>query len=150
MSKRYDFCIIGGGIVGLATGAALLKSRLGKRLLLLEKESRLAAHQTERNSGVIHLGIYYKPGSLEAELARVGNAAMVKFCRTAPWLMIFSCKPMTMRYMSSMSHRLPLPQLLISARLSHLKLGVRASIQAASQRTANVAASDLFFSGEAV
>lgn len=67
--------------MGLATGVALLESQSGKRLLLLEKERNLAAHQTGRNSGVIHSGIYYKPGSLKARLARSGNAAMVEFCR---------------------------------------------------------------------
>lgn len=81
MSKRYDFVIIGGGIIGLATGAALLQARRGATLLLLEKETRLAAHQTGRNSGVIHSGIYYKPGSLKAQLCRAGNAAMIDFCR---------------------------------------------------------------------
>ena len=81
MSKRFDFVIIGGGIIGLATGAALLEARLGAKLLLLEKETRLAAHQTGRNSGVIHSGIYYKPGSLKAQLCKTGNAAMVQFCR---------------------------------------------------------------------
>ncbi len=81
MSKRFDFVIIGGGIIGLATGAALLEARRGAKLLLLEKETRLAAHQTGRNSGVIHSGIYYKPGSLKAQLCKTGNAAMVQFCR---------------------------------------------------------------------
>jgi L-2-hydroxyglutarate oxidase len=81
MSERYDYVIIGGGIVGLATGAALLQKQPGARLLLLEKEKTLAAHQTGRNSGVIHSGIYYKPGSLKAKMAREGNAAMVEFCR---------------------------------------------------------------------
>jgi L-2-hydroxyglutarate oxidase len=81
MGKHYDFVIIGGGIVGLATSAALLRSRPGAQLLLLDKEKSLAAHQTGRNSGVIHSGIYYKPGSLKAKMAREGNAAMVEFCR---------------------------------------------------------------------
>ncbi len=81
ISKRYDFVIIGGGIIGLATGAALLQTRPGAKLLLLEKETRLAAHQTGRNSGVIHSGIYYKPGSLKAQLCRAGNTAMIEFCR---------------------------------------------------------------------
>ena len=80
MSKRFDFVIIGGGIIGLATGAALLEARRGAKLLLLEKETRLAAHQTGRNSGVIHSGIYYKPGSLKAQLCKTGNAVMVQFC----------------------------------------------------------------------
>ncbi len=77
----HDFVIIGGGIVGLASGAALLEAWPGARLLVLEKENQLAAHQTGRNSGVIHSGIYYKPGSLKAKMARKGNASMVAFCR---------------------------------------------------------------------
>ena len=81
MRKSFDFIIIGGGIIGLSTGAALLEARRGAKLLLLEKETRLAAHQTGRNSGVIHSGIYYKPGSLKAALCKAGNVAMIEFCR---------------------------------------------------------------------
>lgn len=73
----YDFCVIGGGIVGMATALKILEGRPGASLLLLEKEPRLAAHQTGHNSGVIHSGIYYQPGSLKAELSRRG-AAMTK------------------------------------------------------------------------
>lgn len=82
MSKPFDFVIIGGGIIGLSTGAALLAARPGAKLLLVEKENRLASHQTGRNSGVIHSGIYYKPGSLKAQLCRTGNKAMTEFCQT--------------------------------------------------------------------
>lgn len=81
MSQRFDFVIIGGGIIGLATGMALLNRQPKAKLLLLEKENRLAAHQTGRNSGVIHSGIYYKPGSLKAQLCKSGNAAIIDFCR---------------------------------------------------------------------
>src|SRR5271169_3042572 len=77
----YDFAIIGGGIVGLATGAALGRRYPFARILLLEKEADWAQHQTGRNSGVIHSGIYYKPGSLKAELCRGGNRRMVEFCQ---------------------------------------------------------------------
>jgi L-2-hydroxyglutarate oxidase len=76
-----DFAIVGGGIVGLATGMALARRFPTARLLLLEKEAGWATHQTGRNSGVIHSGIYYKPGSLKAKLAREGNRRMVEFCR---------------------------------------------------------------------
>lgn len=76
-----DFVIVGGGIVGLATGAALLAARPGARLRIVEKEDALAQHQSGRNSGVIHSGLYYRPGSLKARLARAGNAATVAFCR---------------------------------------------------------------------
>ena len=66
---KVDCAIIGGGIVGLSVGMALLRRQPGLRLLVLEKESELATHQSGRNSGVIHAGIYYKPGSLKARLA---------------------------------------------------------------------------------
>ncbi|WP_201742048.1 L-2-hydroxyglutarate oxidase [Mangrovicoccus ximenensis] len=76
----YDFCIIGGGIVGLATARAILAARPGASLLLLEKEDRLGRHQTGHNSGVIHSGIYYAPGSLKAQLCREGAARTKEFC----------------------------------------------------------------------
>ncbi|WP_172327198.1 L-2-hydroxyglutarate oxidase [Mangrovicoccus sp. HB161399] len=76
----HDFCIIGGGIVGLATARAILAARPGASLLLLEKEDRLGRHQTGHNSGVIHSGIYYAPGSLKAKLCREGAARTKEFC----------------------------------------------------------------------
>jgi len=76
----YDFTIVGGGIVGLAVGKALVERYPGRSVLVLEKERAWAAHQTGRNSGVIHSGIYYKPGSAKARLARAGNRAIVAFC----------------------------------------------------------------------
>ncbi len=76
----FDFAIIGGGIVGLATGVALVRRQLDARIVIIEKETKLAAHQTGHNSGVIHSGIYYKPGSLKARFAREGNERMVQFC----------------------------------------------------------------------
>jgi L-2-hydroxyglutarate oxidase len=77
---RYDYCVIGGGIVGLAAAMELVRKRPGASLLLLEKEGRLAAHQTGHNSGVIHSGIYYTPGSLKADLCRRGARATKEFC----------------------------------------------------------------------
>ena len=77
----HDFVVIGGGIVGLATGMRLLERFPGKSVLLLEKEQGICAHQSGRNSGVIHSGIYYRPGSLKAQLCRRGNASIVDFCR---------------------------------------------------------------------
>ena len=77
----YDFAIIGGGIVGLSTGMALGQRYPQARIVVLEKENRLASHQTGHNSGVIHSGIYYKPGSLKAQFAREGNRSMVAFCQ---------------------------------------------------------------------
>jgi (S)-2-hydroxyglutarate dehydrogenase len=76
----YDFAIIGGGIVGLATGAALGRRYPFARILLVEKELGFAQHQTGRNSGVIHSGIFNKPGSLKAEMALAGNKSMRAFC----------------------------------------------------------------------
>ncbi len=76
-----DFAIIGGGIVGLATALALSERYPQARLVVLEKEAGWAGHQTGRNSGVIHSGIYYKPGSLKAKMGRAGNRSMVEFCR---------------------------------------------------------------------
>jgi len=76
----YDFGIIGGGIVGLATGMAICQKFPHTRIVVWEKEQSWAYHQTGHNSGVIHSGIYYKPGSLKAQLSRAGNQSMVKFC----------------------------------------------------------------------
>ncbi len=77
----YDFAIIGGGIVGLSTGMALSQRYPNARIVVLEKESSLAFHQTGNNSGVIHSGIYYKPGSFKAEFCRKGNRSMLEFCQ---------------------------------------------------------------------
>ncbi|WP_127581721.1 L-2-hydroxyglutarate oxidase [Paenibacillus koleovorans] len=76
----YDYIIIGGGIVGLSTGMALLNDNPNARVLVLEKDGSWAQQQTGHNSGVIHSGIYYKPGSLKARMAREGNRSMVEFC----------------------------------------------------------------------
>ncbi len=78
---RIDCAIIGGGIVGLAAASMLSRRQPNASIVVLEKERDLAAHQTGRNSGVIHSGIYYKPGSYKARFAREGNASMVEFCR---------------------------------------------------------------------
>ena len=76
----HDVAIIGGGIVGLATAMAL-KERFDGSLVLLEAEERLASHQTGHNSGVIHSGLYYKPGSLKARNCVAGREALYRFCR---------------------------------------------------------------------
>ncbi|MFF5447299.1 L-2-hydroxyglutarate oxidase [Streptomyces sp. NPDC012888] len=75
-----DVLVIGGGIVGLSTAHALSRLAPGTRVVVLEKEAGPARHQTGRNSGVIHSGIYYRPGSLKARYAVRGAAEMVKFC----------------------------------------------------------------------
>lgn len=80
-STLFDITIIGGGIVGMATAYKIQKNRPDLRLLVLEKEDTLAAHQTGHNSGVLHSGIYYTPGSLKAENCINGRKQMVEFAR---------------------------------------------------------------------
>jgi (S)-2-hydroxyglutarate dehydrogenase len=79
--QSYDIVIIGGGIVGLSTAMHATRMLPQLRLLLVEKEDAVARHQSGHNSGVIHSGIYYKPGSLKAKFCVEGAAAMVDFCR---------------------------------------------------------------------
>ena len=76
-----DVVVIGGGIVGLATAWRLLQERPGLRLVLVEKEEGVARHQTGHNSGVIHSGLYYRPGSLKADHCRDGYDRLLAFCR---------------------------------------------------------------------
>ncbi len=76
-----DFLVVGGGIVGLATAWNIAQRFPDAQLQLLEKEASVAAHQSGRNSGVLHSGIYYKPGSLKATTCRNGRSAMVSFCQ---------------------------------------------------------------------
>jgi L-2-hydroxyglutarate oxidase len=77
---KYDVVVIGGGIVGLATAYKIKKAKPGLKLLLLEKENKLAAHQTGNNSGVIHSGLYYRPGSLKATNCINGYHQLISFC----------------------------------------------------------------------
>ena len=77
----FDYAIIGGGIVGLATALALCRRYPKAQIILFEKEPEFARHQSGRNSGVIHSGIYYTPRSLKARFAREGNHSMIEFCR---------------------------------------------------------------------
>jgi L-2-hydroxyglutarate oxidase LhgO len=79
--SRYDVVIVGAGVVGLAVGLEIRRRFPRLRLLLVEKEDGVARHQSGHNSGVIHSGIYYKPGSLKARLCVPGAAAMIEFCR---------------------------------------------------------------------
>ena len=86
-SNRFDFLVIGAGIVGLATARRLQSAWPGARVGVLEKESAIARHQSSHNSGVIHAGVYYPPGSLKATYCRAGNEATIAFCREhdVPW-----------------------------------------------------------------
>ena len=77
---QYDLIIIGGGIVGLATALRVLEQRPNLKVMILEKESSIGQHQTGHNSGVIHSGIYYKPGSLKAQNCINGYKQLLEFC----------------------------------------------------------------------
>src|SRR5262245_4428727 len=78
--RTFDLAVVGGGIVGLATAYRFTRRFPGKRVVVLEKEARVAEHQTGHNSGVLHSGIYYKPGTLKAVTCRAGKKAMEAFC----------------------------------------------------------------------
>ena len=80
-NTHYDYVIIGGGIVGLSTAMQLQQRQADKKILLLEKEDQFAKHQTGHNSGVIHAGVYYAPGSLKADFCKRGVDATLNFCK---------------------------------------------------------------------
>src|SRR5689334_12566740 len=79
--ERADVVVVGGGIVGLATARAVLCAHPGTSVVVLEKETTVGAHQSGRNSGVIHAGVYYQPGSDKARLCSAGRQSMVVYCR---------------------------------------------------------------------
>jgi L-2-hydroxyglutarate oxidase len=81
--SAVDLAIVGGGIVGLAIARALRQARPDANMVLVEKESALGSHQTGHNSGVVHAGVYYAPGSMKAEFCREGSAATLRFCQEA-------------------------------------------------------------------
>ncbi|MDX6690213.1 MAG: (S)-2-hydroxyglutarate dehydrogenase [Solirubrobacteraceae bacterium] len=81
-NDTFDTLVVGAGILGLAVAREILLRRPGERVLVVERESRLAAHQTGHNSGVIHAGVYYAPGSLKAELCVDGAARMYAYCES--------------------------------------------------------------------
>ncbi|MDC1318245.1 L-2-hydroxyglutarate oxidase [Candidatus Thioglobus sp.] len=76
----FDYVVLGGGIVGVSTALSLITKHPDKRILLVEKEESFAQHQTGHNSGVIHAGVYYEPGSLKAKFCREGLKETIKFC----------------------------------------------------------------------
>lgn len=79
--EQYDFTIVGAGIVGAATAYALIQQYPDKKILVLDKEKQCASHQTGRNSGVIHAGVYYAPGSLKAQYCKQGLTRTIEFCK---------------------------------------------------------------------
>lgn len=81
MSAPFDAVVIGGGIVGLATAHTLLAGRPGTRVAVIEREPEVGQQQSSRNSGVLHAGLYYTPGSAKARWSRAGKVAMERFCR---------------------------------------------------------------------
>lgn len=83
MTDRFDITVVGGGIVGLATARALSRVAPARSIIVLEKEPAIAMHQTGRNSGVVHAGLYYAPGSLKARLCVDGGPRLIEFCRRA-------------------------------------------------------------------
>ncbi|AYC30987.1 L-2-hydroxyglutarate oxidase [Pseudomonas cavernae] len=107
----YDFIIIGGGILGMSTAMQLLRTYPASRMLLLEKESAPARHQTGHNSGVIHAGVYYTPGSLKARFCLAGNAATKAFCEQhgiayqVPGKLLVATNPLEMQRMQALWER---------------------------------------------
>ena len=81
INKVYDLIIVGSGIVGLSTAYEYLKVNPKRSILVIDKESEVAKHQTGNNSGVLHSGIYYKPGSLKAQNCKKGYDLMVNFAK---------------------------------------------------------------------
>ena len=79
--EKFDFLVIGAGIVGLATAVQLQERRPQARIAIVEKEEEVGPHQSGHNSGVIHAGVYYEPGSLKAKLCTAGLIRTIDFCR---------------------------------------------------------------------
>lgn len=125
---KYDYIVIGGGIVGLATAMTLLERRPGAGVVVLEKENTLGAHQTGHNSGVIHAGVYYAPGSLKAKLCKEGAQITKEFCTQhnipfeTPGKLIVATDDLEMERMKALEERSTLNGLEVH-RLSAAELG---------------------------
>ena len=108
-TPSYDVVVVGGGIVGLAT-ARELRGR-GHSVVLLEAETSVATHQTGRNSGVIHSGLYYRPGSYKARLAVAGRAETIAFCREhdlphrVGGKLVLACEPSELPALAELARR---------------------------------------------
>ena len=81
MDKQFDIIVIGGGLVGLSVAFKIQQKTPSKKILLIEKENELSSHQSGRNSGVIHSGLYYKPGSLKAKNCVKGRKQLIHFAK---------------------------------------------------------------------
>ena len=85
--RKFDFVIVGAGIIGLSTAYELLKVKPDKKVLIIEKEKKVSSHQTGRNSGVIHSGIYYRPNSLKAKNCLLGYKLLIEFAKKIKYLL---------------------------------------------------------------
>ena len=83
MGDRHDVCVVGAGLVGLSVARAIVEMLPGASVLVLDKEDRVAVHQSGHNSGVVHSGLYYQPGSLKARLCIEGRELLTAFCADA-------------------------------------------------------------------
>lgn len=127
---QYEFCVIGAGIVGLATARALLRRFPGASLIVVDKERGLGHHQTGRNSGVIHSGIYYAPGSLKAKLCTEGMLRTKSFCREKGILfeergkLIVATNPLEVERLAALKHRARANGIVVE-HLSHAEIAER-------------------------
>ena len=131
----YRYCIVGGGIVGLATALEIMSRDTKARIVLIEKEDGYGQHQTGHNSGVIHAGVYYQPGSLKAQLCREGAIATKQFCteNNIPFescgKLIVATSPLEMERMAALAERAHRNEIAIepisAARLSEIEPNVR-------------------------